>query len=180
MRHTKHRMQLVDPFKEAEHTLRHSFRAPYISRYWHDNRLPDLKDEEIGLHSSYHQEFAGYSLRRIGHNPTKRIVLRVEANNTCGNRVVRHLRFRGCHVDKAHAVVSHSTFQALNSLNADSSHPTFVCVRKLWQPLGRYLFYWNHPDDAARVSFKTAVYGLILGALSIYYENLIAIVCSVM
>jgi hypothetical protein len=130
-----------------------------------------VDESEIGLYSKNHEEIGGESLSDLRYDPRKRLVLRVESKNACGDTAVVYRKFRGTSVDKSSALLGVMTFSALRSVHGSSLLDFNVCVRPMPLLRGRLLFYWNHPDDAARVSFKLGMVGLLLGLASLFVDS---------
>ena len=155
MKSRSHKLRVADPFKrEADGSL----------------TIVDLEEVEIGLYSKNHEQFGGQPLKELCYDPRKRLVIRAESKNECGDSVVVYRRFRGAPVEKDIVRFGSATYAALKSVQNSSDREFYVCVRAMPALTGRWLLYWYHPDDAARVSFKLGMIGIVLGLLSLMFD----------
>jgi hypothetical protein len=157
MSYLSHRLTVVSPFSEDSGA---------------EEKKPPVKvdEQEIGLYHGLHEKLANYKLKEVRHDPRKRIIVRVESRNECGDRVVLFRRFIGVTKTDSQAYLAPRTFSALRSVHPGNPDNFPICVRAAPGLYGRLMFYWSHPDDAARVSYKLGMIGIVLALLAFVFD----------
>jgi hypothetical protein len=122
----------------------------------------ELREEEVGLHSSNYEKLFGSRMKSTRFVPSKRGILKVTSVCACGNRLVLYRRYRGSNIYADAARVAPTSYQALRSMHEHQSSSLEIEICAAPKYIGRFLFYWFHPDDAARVSFRIGVLGFLL------------------
>lgn len=134
-------------------------------------RDADLKRHEIALRPEQYKSLFG---RRLGaddkSDPAERGVLRVRVPGASP----MFLRYRGCGKLKAGEALVHPwTADRLRSLakHCEANDPLVVECADAGRWIGPFWHYWQHPDDAARVSFKVGIVGLVFAVLALVGEK---------
>ncbi len=137
-----------------------------------------MREHEVLMHASrYELLFKRTFTRDDRAQPWKRGIVKMGCANGVGS--VR-LLYRSAPVkglDAGTAVVHDRTLNRLAALvegtlgEGDRRDSTTDRLRVMAagdaQISGRFLFYWDHPDDQARAAFKLGVVGVALGALAL-------------
>jgi hypothetical protein len=143
------RISVLNPFSTDETT------KGIISRF-------ELREEQIGLHSSNYEKLFGSRMKATRFVPSQRGIVKLESICACGNRLVLYRRYRGVNIYANTASVAPTSYQALRSMHEHQSSSFAIEISAAPKYIGRFLFYWFHPDDAARVSFRIGVLGFLL------------------
>lgn len=139
-----------------------------------DQKIKDsgVGEDEIALNNMEYKTLFGAGLKESGARPPSRGVVRISMK-TSGESHRVYRKYRGAIGIKGNeAVVSWTT---LNEILCKTNRPEdglglAITVEPLVSWHGRALFYWHHPDDAARVSFKLGMIGIVLGLLSLMFD----------
>ncbi len=94
------------------------------------------------------------------HKPWKNILIKVQKSNSKYSIYKKIFGASNFGLDKDKALMS---FTSLNQLNLKNGEK--IKIIKGNQILYRHMFYYNHLNDAVRVSYKVGIYGLIFGIL---------------
>ncbi|MBU3741824.1 MAG: hypothetical protein FGM24_06010 [Candidatus Kapabacteria bacterium] len=90
--------------------------------------------------------------------------------------VIGYRRLMGSNLHGDEIAVDSSTYSKakhmlkLHCENVADVRLAFKPVHRLLLPVAMFSMSWNHPDDAARISFKIGVIGIILGVLLWLFE----------
>lgn len=133
----------------------------------------ELREEQIGLHSSNYEKLFGSRMKATRFVPSQRGIVKLESICACGNRLVLYRRYRGVNIYANTASVAPTSYQALRSMHEHQSSSLAIEISAAPKYIGQFLFYWFHPDDAARVSFRIGVLGILLALLSAIWDVLI-------
>lgn len=128
-------------------------------------RSEDITEESIGLHQKLYKKFRGQPYKIDGYSPKKRLILKIVAEGESGKHIVLYRAFRGVNQSAEVVSVGPQTYLALQSVYSEDDSKVIVSITPTRQHLGRFIYYWNHPIDAARVSFKLGLVGIIISAI---------------
>lgn len=127
-----------------------------------------VSDDVIGLENHQYKALFGDAFKEHGSKPHLRGIVRIRLANVDGApRIYR--KFHGIHDLKGDLVlVSWRTLHELISIPRMKirDDELSIEVRPVSTRYGRFLYYYNHPDDAARFSFKLGTLGVVLGVYS--------------
>jgi hypothetical protein len=126
-----------------------------------------VQEFEIGLHGGAYKKLFGKGFER-GHKsqPHKRGIVNVSVEQDGKQRAV-YLLFRGANalsITTTEALIHPRT---LSRLGIDATEQAHVTVSAAKPVVGRFLHYWQHPDNATRVAFKVGCVGVFLSLLTL-------------
>lgn len=135
------------------------------------NRIGGVGKSEILLNSAMYRAIFGI---RFGADesckPWKRGIVAIEGMKSAG----LFLRYRSAGIEgltNEIALVHPETYSRIsacaNNRQNREDGGISITIFAATGLKGKWSFYWNHPDDQARVSFKLGFIGVLLGILSI-------------
>ena len=135
------------------------------------NRNVVVGKSEILLNSAMYQAIFG---NRFGADesckPWKRGIVEIDGMKSAG----LFLRYRSAGIEgltNEIALVHPETYSRIsagaNNRQNSEDGGISITIFAATGLKGRWSFYWNHPDDQARVSFKLGFIGVLLGILSV-------------
>lgn len=124
--------------------------------------VSSIRAEEVGMNSSKYEDLFDSTFKQQGARPHRRGIVRIRLSDTDAFQDVYRKYKQVTFVDDTEIIVSFSTVQEIRGVNAHSINGYDVDVESAGRIMGRLKFYWHHPDDTARASFKLAIIGLLL------------------
>jgi len=119
-----------------------------------------LSDDLIYLNNSVISNINPHVNIITTHKPWKNRVIKVQKCNSNYSIYKKIFGASNFGLDKDKALMS---FTSLSQLNLKTGET--IKIIKGNQILYRHMFYYNHLNDAVRVSYKVGIYGLIFGIL---------------
>ena len=130
--------------------------------------LTNIAADEVGMTSGSYMELFDTTVREQGARPHLRGIVKIRLSHTGAYQYV-YRKYRGVtFVDNSEIVVSFSTVQEIRGGNKKEIKGYDVELESAGRVMGRLKFYWYHPNDSTRSSFKLGMVGLLLALIAFF------------
>ena len=121
----------------------------------------ELGENDVRICSSQFEQITGETATHNRLKPWKGRVVRVKS--VTGDAIYRLIRGHGTMaIPKGKAWLGPQSRSQLAIVEGGE-----VSIQTVWQPLGRFLYYHGHREDAVRFTFRISLWGLIFAVASI-------------
>lgn len=127
---------------------------------------PEPAADQIGLNNHQYYVVFGETLGKVHKTGRQRGIVRIERKTSHGVRV-EYRRYRGMHIKGNEAHLDIATAASLSDSESELQNGFEINLTSAgWS--GRVHYYWSHPDDSLRVSYRLGLLSLVLGLISVW------------
>jgi hypothetical protein len=123
--------------------------------------LLEFEDKAL-LENREYENIFGRAFRQDGYKPQRRGIVRIASEGRVIYRMFRSGNTLGVKGGRVALTAGSLLILGINVARTESSSVSITAASPLF---GKFLFYWNHPTHSVRLTYKLAIWGILVAVV---------------